>query len=294
MRNQSAPSRAIPDGPPADPTKLGVVTPEEARALLERSRELRFAFPSSFGNPGLEGEAPDRAELVEAVQVLPAEQADELAANTWRLWMTEPRDVEGGRSFLEGRMGSLALYGAGLLALRDGDVAESRRLNEQALVLANNPQAEALAHLGLSRVALEEGNPEEALRRALEAREAAEPLDEELGRVTFHLQAHSLRATGDLDRAAELFEESLALNRRVGDSGMVEVERYNLGFVNLRRGDTRAAERYLSDAADDPLAAAALAYVQGDRDRARALLDKVEGDLPVEDRAELEWLRSRV
>ena len=74
---------------------------------------------------------------------------------------------------------------------------------------------------------------------------------------------------------------------------MVEVEFYNLGFVNLRRSDMPAAERYLSKVADDPLAAAALAYVKGDRDSARTLLDRVDGgELPTEDRAELEWLRS--
>ncbi len=75
---------------------------------------------------------------------------------------------------------------------------------------------------------------------------------------------------------------------------MVEVELYNLGLVNVRRGDPEAAERYLSQFGDDPLAAAALAFAKGDSDRARALIEEVGGDLPSDDRAELEWLRSRV
>jgi tetratricopeptide (TPR) repeat protein len=275
------------------------VTPEEALVLLEQSRALRFAFPASFGNPGLQGAAPVREELVEAVRALEGEQADELAANAWRLWMTEPRDVEDGRRFLAGRSGSLALYGAGLLALRAGDVAESRRLNEQALELAREPEATALAHLGLSRVAFEEGDAEGALRDAVEARQAAAPLGEPLEQasllaVAAHMHAQALRLRGDLDAAAGLFEESLALNRRIGDEGMVQVELYNLGLLNVRRGDVQAAERYLSHVGDDPLAAAALAYARGDRDGARALLDRVEGDLPSDDRAELEWLRSQV
>jgi tetratricopeptide (TPR) repeat protein len=270
------------------------VTPEEARDLLERSRELRFAFPSSFGNPRLEGEAPKREELMEAVRILDSEQADELAANAWRLWMLEPRDIEGGRAFTRGRTSSLALYGAGLFALRAGDIAESRKLNEQALDLADAPEATALAHLGLCRVALEDGDADRALQHAVKAREAAEPLGERFAQAPLGMHAQALRLAGDLDGAAELFGQSLARNRRIGDEGMVEVELYNLGLLSVRRGDAVAAERYLSQFGDDALAQAALAYAQGDRDRARTLLDQVEGDLPSDDRAEAEWLRSRL
>jgi tetratricopeptide (TPR) repeat protein len=271
------------------------MTPEEARAVLERSRELRFAFPSSYGDPGLEGDALDREEVAEAAGVLLGGEADELAANTWRLWMTPPRDVEGGRRLLEGRSGSLALYGAGLLALREGDVAASRRANERALELASGPDETAFAHLGLTRVAVEEGAADEALAHALEARAADASLRQPMGQAFLHMHAQALRLSGDLDRAAQLFEESLEQNRRIGDEGMVGVEEYNLGLLSVRRGDADAAERYLSEAAeDDALAAAALAYVKGDLDGARALLDEVDvRDLPSDDRAELEWLRSR-
>src|SRR5262245_7031153 len=270
------------------------VTSEEALKLLERSRTLRFTNPSSFGDPRLEGESPSREELMEAVQALEDDEADELAANAWRLWMTEPRDIAGGRRFLEGRTGSLALYGAGLLALRAGDVAESRRLNEDALERADDAESTTLAHLGLSRVAGEQGEAEEALHHALAAREAAAALGEAIGPTPLHIHAQALRMQGDLDGAAELFEQSRVFNERIGDEGMADVERYNLGLVNARRGDAAAVERYLSDVEDDPLAAAALAYVRGDRESARTLLDQVGGDLPSDDRRELEWLRSHV
>ena len=273
--------------------------------MLERSRGLRFAFPTSFGNPGLEGDAPEREEVAEAVRVLEPQAADELAGNAWRLWMVSPRDVEGGRSVVEGREGSAALYGAGLFALQAGDVAESRRLNERALAVADTPVDKALAHLGLSRAAFYEGDAEQALRHALEARESAAALGEAMGqapvqreielrRVVLHLHAQALRLRGDLDEAAALFEQSLALNRRIGDVGMVDVEQYNLGFVNLRRGDAEAAVRYLREVEDDPLAAAALAVVRGESETARALLDQVDADLPPDDRAEAEWLRTQL
>ena len=166
------------------------------------------------------------------------------------------------QALVEGRTGSLALYGAGLFAHRAGDIDESHRLNEEALDLADTPGTTTLAHLGLSRVAAERGDAEEALRHALEAREAAAALGESMGPALLHVHATALRLRGDLDQAAELFEQSLAFNSRIGDVWMVDVERYNLGFVNLRRGDTSAAVQYLSDVDDDPLAAAAVAFVK--------------------------------
>jgi len=255
---------------------------------------VKFAFPSSFGDPGLEGEPPDRDRLAAEIRELPPEEADELAARAWRLWMVPPRDVEGGRRFLEGRGGALALYGAGLFALRAGDVAESRRLNERALGEADGDEGLALAHLGLSRVALEEGDAEAALEHALKAYEAAEPLGEPMVQATLHMHAQALRLAGDLDQAVELFEQSLALNRRIGDQGMVEVELHNLGLVHVRRGDFEAAERYLGGLHDDPLAAAALAYARGDKHGATAWLHRLDGDLPGDDRADADWLRSRL
>jgi tetratricopeptide (TPR) repeat protein len=270
------------------------MTPEEAFRLLERSRELRFRFPSSYGNPGLEGEMLDRDELAAAVQVLDAREADELAGNAWRLWMLQPRDFEGGLRFLAGRTSSEALYGAGLLSLRTGDRGGSRLLNEQALERAQDDESLARAHFGLSRVAAEERDAQDALEHALEARKAASSLPESVAQPAFHLHAQALRISGDLDEAVRLFEESLALNERIGDRGMVDVERYNLGLIHVRRGDAEAAERYLSGMTDDPLAAAALAYAKGDSHGATAWLDQVEGDLPVDDAAERDWLREQL
>ena len=281
------------------------MTPDETLVVLERSRGLRLAFPSSFGNPGLEGDAPEREEVAEAVRVLEPQAADELAGNAWRLWMVSPRDVEGGRTVVAGRESSSALYGAGLFALQAGNVAESRRLNERALTVADTPVDKALAHIGLGRAASYEGDAEQALGHALEAREAAAALGEAMGqapmqgelelrRVVLHLHAQAVRLRGDFDEAAELFEQSLALNRRIGDEGMVDVEQYNLGFVNLRRGEVETAVRYLAEMGDDPLAAAALAFARGELETARALLDQVDPDLPPDDRAEAEWLRTQL
>ncbi len=247
------------------------MTPEEAKRLLERSREQSWAFPSSFGDPGPpEAGMPGREEAVEATRVLLEAGEDQaataLAAVAWRLWMVHPRDVSGGRAFVSGvleaadgepaRERALALYGAGLLALRAGDREESRRWHEEALEAARasgDAEALTLAHLGASREALEDGDAEEARSHAVQAREHAEGLGPAFGQALLHMHAQALRLGGDLAGAAELFEESLALNRRIGDRGMVVVELHNLGHVEIRGGGAEAAERYFEELARTPV-----------------------------------------
>lgn len=294
------------------------MTPDEANRLLALSREARWTFPSSFGSPAAAGESsverlvPERESFAEAALVLSdsgdEETATELAANVWRVWMMT-RDVEGGLRFVSTvldrvdggptRARALALYGAGLLALRAGELEESRQRNGEALEAARasgDPEALALACLGLSRVAFEDGDHERARSLAVEAREHAGSFEPALGQAPLHMQAQAVRLSGDYNGAALLFEESLALNRRIGDRGMVEVELQNLGLVELRRGNTDAATRYFEElgaAGDlDELTGAALAYARGDDDAAGALLARVDvAELPRDDRAELDWLR---
>jgi tetratricopeptide (TPR) repeat protein len=301
----------------------------EARTLLELSREAAWTFPSSSGNPVL-GDEPWLERLVSeqesfgpAARALDAEEATELAANVWRLWMVS-RDLPGGRAFLApilavdetpSRARALALYGDGLFAFWQDARDESLELNEAALASARasgDPEALALAHVGLSRVALLEGDGERARELALEARRHAKPLRPAVGQSPLHLHAQALRMLGDYDEAAKLFAESLELNRRIGDPGMIVVELHNLGHVELRRGNADEAERYFGElaepGADDPfgtamarLNAAALAHARGDRDRATTLLAQLDAtlaesgtELMPDDRAELDWLRGRL
>jgi tetratricopeptide (TPR) repeat protein len=124
------------------------------------------------------------------------------------------------------------------------------------------------------------------------------------------MHAQSARLQGDLDGAAALFAESLALNRSIGDAGMVGVELHNLGQVELRRGNVDEAERLFAEAGayagDDPydvgmatFVAAAVAHARGDDERAAGLLAEADevfrraGIEPAaDDAAELEWLRA--
>jgi tetratricopeptide (TPR) repeat protein len=319
-------------------TPRGEITREEVERLLALSREARWTFLSSAGNPVLvdqgEGEwlervAPEQDSFVEAARFLiqngEEEAAVELAANVWRLWVLSG-DPLAGRAFLaavldggEGkpsRARALALYGDGLLALKQGAREASRTRNEAALEAARaveDPEALALAHLGLSRVAFLDGEYERARVLAAQARELARPLDPSLGQAPLHLEAQAIRLAGDFDRAAALLTESLELNRRLGDQGMVGVELHNLGHVEIHRGNVELAERYFTECAqlvpaDDSYGAAmthlnraVVANARGDRDdaeallaRTQALLEESGADPAPDDALEVDWLRRRL
>ena len=103
--------------------------------------------------------------------------------------------------------------------------------------------------------------------------------------------AAGTRLAGDYDEAFQLYAESLELNRRLGDSRVVGMELYNIGHVELHRGNVDDAERCFAECADvhnhdDPYEAAmthlnhaALAFARGDRERAAELLRRTQSTL---------------
>jgi len=268
----------------------------------------------------------ERDSFVEAVTYLmqngQENMALELAANVWRLWVLA-KDDEGGRRFLarvldEGpdkstRAGALALYGDSLLAFRQGRVDESRKRSEEALKTAgsvNDPEALCLANLALSRVLFEDGDYEQARSRAGEARRLASDLNPAFGQAPLFMEAQSYRMLGDYEKAASLFSESVELNRRIGDRGMVMAELNNLGLVEIHRNNLDTAVRLfdesekISGSMDNPygrgmrlLNRAAVAFRRGDTAQARSLLQTSKstfegsGIKPAkDDESEIDWL----
>jgi tetratricopeptide (TPR) repeat protein len=314
------------------------MTDEKARHLLDVSRELHWAFPSSQGTPIIRGDATsrrveqavaDRESYANAARFL-MENGDrvgavEIAANAWRLWILA-RDPSSGRAFLASvldggeqkpsRARSLALYGDSLLAFSQGKLEESRQRSQAALdtaLVLNDPEALTLANLGLSRIAFEDRDYPRALALALKARQSARDLDPAMGQAPLFLHAQAARLMGDYDQAAALFEQSLALNRKIRDKGMVSAELQNLGFVEIHRGNADVAERLfveceklgpMSDPYSKAMAGinkAGIAFLQGNMNDARALLQRARSlfkeagiDPGADDQFEIDWLHGQL
>ncbi|TMI13176.1 hypothetical protein E6H35_08215 [Candidatus Bathyarchaeota archaeon] len=237
---------------------LQEMTDKKARHLLEHSRAFHWEFPSSQGTPivkghrnsqGVEQAVKERESYASAARLLlengDEEGATEIASNAWRLWILA-RDLDGGRAFLASvldkgekkpsRARSLALYGDALLAFRQGKIEESRQRSQAALESAlavDDREALTLAYLGLGRVAFEDRDYAKSASLAVKARQFAHDLGPAMGQAPLFLHASATRLTGDYDQAAALFEQSLELNRKIGDQGMVAAELQNLGFVEI-------------------------------------------------------------
>jgi ATP/maltotriose-dependent transcriptional regulator MalT len=284
-----------------------------AAQVVELARHARWAFPTSSGLPvlrrgrwpaWLERLAAEANRLEDAARTLRAsgdqEAALELAANAWRVFIVAG-DLPRGRAFLAAVLDppssqpsaarAVALYGDGLLAFLQGDLDTMRRRSEQALEAARasaDGPALVLAHLGLSRAAFADGDYAQARTLAGAARELADGLAPAMGQAPLHMRAQATRLLGGFDEAASLLRASLALNRRLGDEGMVAVELHNLGHVELHRGGVDAAARHFAELAetsphDDPYSRAmaalnegVLALARGDRARAAALLERLD------------------
>ena len=304
------------------------MTRQEGERLLVLSRDADFLGPDQAR--WVERLTPEREQFEAAVSWFAGsgehEAAAELASNVWRLWFVSG-DVVGGRRLLAAaidvpgvapsRARALALYADGLLAFRAGEQSESRERNEEALAAARavgDREAEALAFVGLSRVAFRDGDYERVRSLAAEARELTRDLDAAAGVMPLHMLAAGTRLSGDLDGAVELYTESLDFNRSLGDSGMAGVELHNLGHVELHRGNVDVAERCFAECAEirggdqDPYDAAmtnlnqaALAFAAGERDRAAELIGQTESTLESagivldpDDAFEVDWLRGQL
>lgn len=306
------------------------MTREEAYALVALGRSARLE-PGPGAEEWEERLASKQGELSRAVAWLQesgdVDSAVELAAAVWRVWarrasVARAREIlapplAAARTRPPTRALALALYADGVLAFREGKQEESHERNEAALGAARaigDLEAEALALVGLSRVALRAGDYGGVCALATRARALVAHSGPEADSAPLHLLAAGTRLLGDYDRARTLYLESLALHRRIEDQYMVQVELHNLGHVELHRGDLPAARTYfgecaaLREGANSPydeamerLNRAALDCHQGDSGTALRGLDEAERILAdagivldPDDRFEVDWLRGKL
>ena len=311
----------------------------EAKRLVDLSRRAHWVYPTSFGRPirwdstekWVKELDQERSSFAKAaaylIQIGQEELALEIAANVWRLWILA-KDGDGGRRFIAEiidkcsdkplRWRAVALYGDSLLAMRQGKLEESRKRSDETFRIAKltkDVEALVFGNLAMSRVAMDDGNYQEARDRSSDALRYARDLGAGWWQAPLFMLAQSYRMLGDYEEAASLFSESLELNRRIEDKGMVIAELTNLGLVEIHRNNVDRAEQLLDEAEkltgsapDDPygkamtsLNKAMLAYRKNNIEQARSLLSQAKSTFAeakiepaIDDKSELTWLEGEL
>ncbi len=141
---------------------------------------------------------------------------------------------------------AIALRGAGILALGQGDLVRSAELCEESLALytqMGDTMGTAGAFNSLGNARRELGDLDHAESLYEQGLALYRGLEDHLGvAVVLNNLGTMLLQRGDLTRAAELYEESLAIRRAADDARGIAYTLNKLGEVAHRQGDLIRAE----------------------------------------------------
>ncbi len=222
-----------------------------------------------------------------------------LAGSLWRFWHGRGYLSEG-RVWLEGVLAraseqtparAQALYGAGMLALYQSDLARAAQLYEESLVVCRELGdrtgiARALERIGW--LTYDHGHYAQALTSFEESLVLFRELDDKHGIATsLHYMGEVIRAQGDYERAKTFFEESLALSRELKDKRGITLPLLSLGDVARFQGDYERARTFFEESLalsrelkDKHMTATSLrnlgavTHLQGDYERARTFFEE--------------------
>jgi tetratricopeptide (TPR) repeat protein len=159
-------------------------------------------------------------------------------------WFERALALDGGDDALRGR----ALVEAGFFSFLRGDDATATALYGRARE-AGSPTAAALALGGLARIALRDGDLEEARRLALEALALSDSSADPIGRGgAAHVLGVTAQMRGELEEARRWISERIALAREDGNYAIVGLEASNLAMVERQLGNLDRAEQLLREA----------------------------------------------
>ncbi len=235
---------------------------EHSLALLQEAEPgLKGPHPESWYDR-LEGDHDDiRSTLEWLVQHGKAERGVELGAVLWRFWHDRGHLREG-QLLLESLLTApgaeartsaraRALYGAGMIAFRQGNQEAARTFHTESLSIAQargDQETADQASMGLARVALRRGDYAEVRRRCDQTLSASRERGDRKAMATpLHLLAAAARMEGDYHRARGFYNENLALNRELGSERWVAVELYNLACLDLLEGKLEGAAPLLRE-----------------------------------------------
>lgn len=144
-----------------------------------------------------------------------------------------------------------ALYGAGVLALRQGAYSDARALQEESLALARqlgDKRGVANALNTLANISLYKGDYDTARSLYSEALDLWQETGNRHGEaVSLGNLGIIMAEQGDHTTARAHMEDSLAIRRQLGDQRDIAESLHNLGEVAYRQEDYAAARTYLEE-----------------------------------------------
>jgi tetratricopeptide (TPR) repeat protein len=183
-----------------------------------------------------------------------------MASAMAELWRTAGRIPEG-RDWLDRALAASdpedpdaprALYEDALLAFWQGNDGTTRSLLERSLATARrlaDPTDEAVALCGMARVALREGDLDQARALCEEALERVAGTDDTRGRSNaLHVLGVAAQMRGDLHEAARFMNRRLALARHLRLMSSVAAEAGNLSVVERQLGNLERATQLALEA----------------------------------------------
>ncbi|HMI99707.1 MAG TPA: adenylate/guanylate cyclase domain-containing protein [Gaiellaceae bacterium] len=224
--------------------------------------ELKGGPRSSIWFDRLEAEHDNiRAALGDALEHGRADVALRLGGSVWLFWLTRGYWSEG-RRWLESALATSmesdprlrfdALWGAGLLAVWQGDLERGRAAADALLALAAETDSTRARAVGVNTaglVAIKRGDWNSAAHLHAESAGLARELgDSWLLSIAVNNLGFVALSRGEYERARELFEESLSIGRELQDQDLLSRAFTNLGFTTLMLGDVERARSLLRDA----------------------------------------------
>jgi predicted ATPase/class 3 adenylate cyclase/Tfp pilus assembly protein PilF len=191
-----------------------------------------------------------------------AEAGLRLTAAMFRFWEIRRGYLSAGRAYLaealtragtaeRTQVRAKALYGAGILAWRQGDYEAARGLHEESLAIRRelgDKRCIAQSLYSLGAVTSYQGDYGTARALLEESLAISRELGDKVGIATsLNGLGNMAYNQGDYGTARVLYEESLAINRELGHKQGIAMALFNLGRMARRSGDYAQAHRLLAE-----------------------------------------------
>lgn len=128
---------------------------------------------------------------------------------------------------------------------KEGNDAESIVLAQRVLAIGREAQNDTLIGKSLSSMCRNAQRNLDTTRLAELSAElaklSASSGDQQWMMYRAHMNAEMWRLIGDMDRAEQFYDESMAISSEIGATGMFTIDHFNKSFVSVAKGDFETA-----------------------------------------------------